>query len=121
PARVNELLSGADPTIDEVLRIANSFRIPIRSLVVEQKKYRGGPLKLRENFRRGRDSEKEYEVFDLLARAETLAEILPVKNDMKFIAHPDQDDKTFETAEKLAAICRSEILNADELSPLIDL
>ena len=49
--RAEELLLGADPTISEVRKIAQSFNIPIRSLISAIPRPAGAEYKLRENFR----------------------------------------------------------------------
>jgi len=118
-ARAGELLSGADATITEVRKIASYFKIPIRSLIAEIIHPDFGQFKLRENLRA--KGSADFEIFELLDRAEALSKIVPERPDKRFFVTISQDEKTFIAAENLAAFCREQVFSVDLLSPLIDL
>jgi Zn-dependent peptidase ImmA (M78 family) len=117
--RADELLRGADPTIAEVRKISSVLKIPIRSLVIGKAEVSGGKYRLRENFKSSLD--RDYEIFDLLSRAETLASVLSSREHQRAVFEIGPAKKSFEVAEELAQICRRDLLKSDTIAPLIDL
>jgi hypothetical protein len=121
PERAIQLLSGSDPTIDEVRTIAKSFRIPVRQLITRVALPSGGKLKLRENFRAVIKEEGHAEAFDLLSRAQFFSQILPDRNEQRIRVDLPLAERDFEAAERLSGFCRASVFGSDESEPLINL
>lgn len=121
PERAQALLVGADPTIEEVRKVAASFNIPVRQLVSASRVVAERQLKVRENFRAVVRGEGADEILEILSRAETLAEVLPDRADDRILVEVPSAEKDYEAAERLASFCQVDLFGLDAPEPLIDL
>lgn len=117
--RAQELLEGADATINEVRKISSHFKIPIRLLIAEIIRSDHGQFRLRENLRA--KGSADFEVLDLLDRAEALSMVMLERSERRSFVTISQAEKTFTAADDLAAFCRQRIFSTDLLTPLINL
>jgi Zn-dependent peptidase ImmA (M78 family) len=120
-SRAVELIEGADASVDELRRVASSFRIPIAALFSEALAELEGQVRLRENFRRDDGGEKLTEAYELLRRSRALADYIPASERADIWIDLPIEARSYTVAEDLAATCRGDILGVSADTPLIHL
>ncbi|KQW77341.1 hypothetical protein ASC89_19320 [Devosia sp. Root413D1] len=115
--RIAELLSDADPTVDEVRLLSKHLHIPVRELLVSPPSDARSLQKYRSNFGRSPADELEYEGALGSYRAKLVARLVDVSDLPFFSDFP----KTLASAEQLARMFRENILGIDRRSALFGL
>lgn len=119
--RGEQLLNGADATVEELRTIAATFKIPIVSLFAESVAAIEDSVRLRENYSRDSLGQKITETYDLLTRARALSKFIPTNDRLDYWVELAPGEKTYIRAEELAAACRADILGAGDDEPLLEL
>lgn len=121
PERADKLVFDADPTVDEVRRVAKALRLHTRILIDVPDRVGSQQFKLRRNFTRAVADLTGLAVADLADRANWLGRILESRIDDRHRVQMTADEKTPGAAEELAALVRDRILKVEEDQPLIEL
>src|SRR4051794_34886320 len=119
--RARQVLAGADPTIDEVRRIAARYAIPVRDLIAPVTTLRERSLKLRENIRELARRDGDREIGSILARAAVIADAVRRGPSERIQVALEVGSKTFDKAAAVADLCRFDLFGADDEEPFIDL
>ncbi|MCJ2054454.1 ImmA/IrrE family metallo-endopeptidase [Methylobacterium sp. J-070] len=118
--RLDELLTGSDPTIDEIRAISRELGISSRHLISRRQKLNLDRLKRRQNYSVD-DFRAFTETADIADRAHELSRHLPERIDLKYTVALEEDARDFERAEQLAHFGRQVVLKVSELDPLLNL
>lgn len=116
-ARIEALLNDAEPSVDELRKIARVLHLPVRELLVGSEYAAGTVTKLRTNFGRNVSTELELEGAQATDRARLLGEFVSATGLPVFKGFP----KSSATAEELSIIVRRNLLDCDDLVALPDL
>lgn len=114
--RLEALLHDAEPSIDELRKIARLLRLPFRELLVDPIAAKG-ETKLRTNFGRNISTELELEAAQATDRARVLGDFIAETGLPVFKGFP----KSAATAEELSVIVRRNLLESDDIEPLPNL
>ena len=117
--RAKALLEGADPSIEEVRKIARRLNQSPRALISAAELQVDPRPNFRLNF--GRDQHRQFEAEILIRNAVALAPFLHKKEAQRWKLEISTEEKVFRSAETLALFCRERILKTNSFDPLIDL
>lgn len=117
-SRSRELFENHEPTIEEIRAISRTLRVPARDLIIPLRRASSDQTRFRSNFNYSSNEFSLLEALRVDSRFLEISDSIEIQSELPFFLEFPKDANS---AEHLSRIFRTDLLDRDLISPLVDL